>query len=183
VGVEPVLGWTLTIVAVLGLGLVACVVVLALRMHRALVARFRLIESWVREYRLEQSRDQASQVCAWPISEKETYEKVLKRGVVGAAVRNASQLPVYQLEIVYRDPDAAWSATRTVRIVPPAAAPEIYAGFDTEETIGEPSPERINADGSISLAPSAQMRIELRFTDSQGRRWVRSEGGELTPVA
>jgi hypothetical protein len=119
-------------------------------------------------------------VCAWAVSERETFEKIITRGVVGAAVRNAGQAPVYDLEIIFRDPPAAWTAIRRVRIVPPGEAPEVYAGFDSEETNGAVERERINEDGTIRLAPSADMHIELRFTDLRGRRWQRDEMGVLT---
>jgi hypothetical protein len=101
---------------------------------------------------------------------------------VGAAVRNGSASPVYELELVYRDPEAAWTAVKRIPMVPPAEAAEVYAGFDEDKTDGDPHPDRINADGTIRLATSAQMRLELRFTDQQGRRWVRDERGVLSLV-
>jgi hypothetical protein len=113
------------------------------------------------------------------VSERETFEKVIQRGVVGAAVRNASETPVFDIELVYRDPDAAWTCVRRLGMIPPGDEPQIYPGFDEEATVGTPKPERINADGSIRLVPSAQMRLELRFTDGHGRRWVRDDHGDL----
>ena len=80
-------------------------------------------------YQLAESRADAERVCAWAVSERETFEKIITRGVVGAAVRNAGQTPVYDLEIVFRDPPAAWTAIRRVRIVPPSEQPEVYAGI------------------------------------------------------
>ncbi|WP_238015291.1 hypothetical protein KZZ52_49595 [Dactylosporangium sp. AC04546] len=131
-------------------------------------------EAWLR-------RD-AELVCAWAVSERETFEKIITRGVVGAAVRNASQMPVYDMEIVFRDPPAAWTAIRRVRIVPPSQQPEVYAGFDQEQTEGPVERDRINEDGTIRLAPSADMHVELRFTDLRGRRWQRDDRGVLTQV-
>jgi hypothetical protein len=154
-----------------------------LKMHVVLVRRFALVETWFLAYRHQQWRAQADLVCAWPVSERETFEKIITRGVVGAAVRNASQTPVYEVELIYRDPDAAWTAIKRVRQVPPSDAPEVYAGFDEEETKGEPSPDRINEDGTIRLAPSADMHLELRFTDTLGRRWIRDDRGQLTEAA
>lgn len=132
------------------------------------------------ERRLAESRADAERVCAWAVSERETFEKIITRGVVGAAVRNAGQTPVYDMEIVFRDPPAAWTAIRRVRIVPPSESPDVYAGFDEEETSGPVDRERINQDGTIRLAPSADMHVELRFTDARGRRWRRDDHGELT---
>ncbi len=135
------------------------------------------------ERRLAEDRADAERVCAWAVSERETFEKIITRGVVGAAVRNAGQTPVYDLEIVFRDPPAAWTAIRRVRIVPPSEQPEVYAGFDEENTDGPVDRDRINDDGTIRLAPSADMHVELRFTDSRGRRWQRDDGGVLTQLA
>ncbi|WP_432976332.1 hypothetical protein [Dactylosporangium sp. CA-233914] len=133
----------------------------------------------VAAYRLAEERKDAERVCAWAVSERETFEKIITRGVVGAAVRNAGQAPVYDVEIVFRDPPAAWTAVRKVRIVPPGEQPEVYAGFDQEETSGPVERDRINEDGTIRLAPSADMHVELRFTDAAGRRWQRDDKGQL----
>jgi hypothetical protein len=131
-------------------------------------------------HRLAEDRRDAERVCAWAVSERETFEKIITRGVVGAAVRNGSATPVYQLELVYHDPDAAWTAVKRIAMVPPTDAPEVYAGFDEDKTEGEPKPDRVNADGTIRLAASADMHLEMRFTDGQGRRWVRDRLGVLT---
>jgi hypothetical protein len=133
----------------------------------------------IAQQRLADDRRDAERVCAWAVSERETFEKIITRGVVGAAVRNAGQAPVYDVEIVFRDPPAAWTATRRVRIVPPAEQPEVYAGFDDEATDGPVERDRINEDGTIRLAPSADMHVELRFTDAGGRRWQRDDKGRL----
>lgn len=133
-------------------------------------------------YQLAEVRADAERVCAWAVSERETFEKIITRGVVGAAIRNAGGTPVYDLEIVFRDPPAAWTALRRVRIVPPSEQPEVYAGFDEENTDGPVERDRINEDGTIRLAPSADMHVELRFTDSRGRRWQRDDHGILTQV-
>ncbi|MER7278911.1 hypothetical protein ABT369_31185 [Dactylosporangium sp. NPDC000244] len=134
-------------------------------------------------YRLADDRRDAERVCAWAVSERETFEKIITRGVVGAAVRNAGQAPVYDVEIVFHDPPAAWTAIRRVRIVPPGEQPEVYAGFDQEQTDGPVDRDRINDDGTIRLAPSADMHVELRFTDASGRRWQRDDKGVLNLTA
>jgi hypothetical protein len=172
--------WIAPFAALLAVVLAGLVLFVVLKMHKLLLRRFEIVEAWFLAYREQQWRAQAELVCAWPVSERETFEKVITRGVVGAAVRNASQMPVYELELVFRDPDAAWTAIKRIRQVPPSDVPEVYAGFDEEETKGEPNPERINEDGTIRLAPSADMHLEVRFTDSQGRRWTRDDRGVLT---
>jgi hypothetical protein len=172
--------WITACAALVAALLAVLVLLVALTMHRALMRRFAVVESWVEAYRLEQWRQQADRVSAWPVSERETFEKIITRGVVGAAVRNGSATPVYQLELVYHDPDAAWTAVKRIAMVPPTDAPEVYAGFDEDKTEGEPKPDRVNADGTIRLAASADMHLEMRFTDGQGRRWVRDRLGVLT---
>jgi hypothetical protein len=102
-------------------------------------------------HQLAEARADAERVCAWAVSERETFEKIITRGVVGAAIRNAGHTPVYDLEIVFRDH-------------------------------GPVERDRINEDGTIRLAPSADMHVELRFTDSRGRRWQRDDKGLLTQV-
>jgi len=174
--------WITAFAAVVALVLAAFTLRTVRGMQRTLAERFGVVRDWYEAARLDRWRAQASMVCAWPVSERETFEKIITRGVVGAAVRNASEVPVYDVEIVYRDPDAAWTATKRVRMVPPGAAAEVYAGFDEDETDGEPHPERINEDGTIRLAPSADMRLELRFTDAQGRHWIRRDTGVLAEV-
>ena len=172
--------WITALAAVVALVLAAFTLLTVRGMQRVLAERFGIVRDWYEAVRLDRSRGQAALVCAWPVSERETFETIITRGVVGAAVRNASEVPVYDVEIVYRDPDAAWTATKRVRMVPPGGAAEVYAGFDEDETNGEPHPERINADGTIRLAPSADMHLELRFTDAAGHRWIRHDTGVLT---
>jgi hypothetical protein len=174
--------WLSAVTAVLTFGLVVVLVVLGHRVLRAVSTRLALVEELYRRDTDQRARGQAQLVCAWPVSEKETYQSVIKRGIVGAAVRNASDSPVYHVEIVYYDRPAAWTATRRIRMIAPAAEPDVHPGFDEEATEGTPDPERVNADGTIRLAPSADMSIELRFTDGRGTRWIRSESGNLTEV-
>jgi hypothetical protein len=171
--------WLAFAIAVVAALLAGTTLAVVHRGQRAAADRFAAAERWYQEWHEERVSAQATLVCAWPVSERETFEKVITRGVVGAAVRNASQMPVYQVEIRYHDPDAAWTAVRRVVRVPPDDAPQVFAGFDEERTEGEPSPHRVNDDGSIRLALSAEMLVELRFTDGNGRRWVRDVSGGL----
>jgi hypothetical protein len=84
---------------------------------------------------------------------------------VGAAIRNASPMPIYNVEIEYADEGAAWSAVRRLHVVPPADEPQV------------------NKDGSVKLVPSAEMRLRIRFADTLGRRWSRDDNGILAPLA
>lgn len=175
--------WITAFAALLAALVAALGLLVVWKMQRTLRRRFRVVEDWYLAYRDERWRAQADLVSAWPVSERETFEKIITRGVVGAAVRNCSASPVYDLELVYRDPEAAWTAVKRVPMVPPAETAEVYAGFDEDKTEGDPHPDRVNADGTIRLAASAQMRLELRFTDQQGRRWRRDERGVLATVS
>jgi hypothetical protein len=176
--------WLSAVAAVLTLGFAVVLVVYGYRGQRTLVDRLTVVEELYRRDTDQRSRSQAELVCAWPVSEKETFQSVIKRAIVGAAVRNASDGPVYDVELVYFDRPAAWTAVQRLRIVPPGAAPEVYAGFEEEGKTGDaPHPDRINADGSISLAPSTGMSLELRFTDGRGIRWARREDGSLVELA
>src|SRR5690348_8559391 len=157
--------WITALAAVVALVLAAFTLRTVRGMQRALAERFGVVRDWYEAARLDRWRAQADLVSAWPVSERETFEKIITRGVVGAAVRNGSASPVYEVELVYRDPEAAWTAVKRVPMVPPADTAEVFAGFDEDRTDGEPHPDRINADGTIRLATSAQMRLELRFTD------------------
>ena len=171
--------WLSAIAAVLMLVVAAALAALAYRGQRAMVRRLDLLEALSRREAELQARAQAQKVAAWAVSERETYESVLRRGIVGAAVRNASGAPVYGVELIYSDPPAAWTAVRHVGMVPPAVGADVHAGFDVEHTTGPPDPARINADGSVRLAPSADMAVEVRFTDARGVRWSREPSGIL----
>jgi hypothetical protein len=171
--------WLSAVAALLTLVLAAVLAWLALRGQRTLVGRLGLIEDLYIRDSGQRARSQARLVAAWPVSERETYESVLRRGIVGAAVRNASESPVYDVELVFQDPPAAWTAVRHVGMVPPANEADVHAGFDEEHTDGVPDPSRVNADGSIRLAPSAAMLVEIRFTDGRGTRWSRGPSGVL----
>jgi hypothetical protein len=140
------------------------------------------MEDLTRREAEQRDRAQAQRITAWAVSERATYESLLRRGIVGAAVLNASEAPVYDVELVYSDPPAAWTAVRHVGMVPPAAQADVHAGFDIEHTLGRPDPSRINSDGSIRLAASAEMAVEVRFTDARGVRWSRDSSGVLTEM-
>jgi hypothetical protein len=174
--------WLSAIAAVLTVGLAAAFAVVALRAQRALVSQLRMMEDLYIRDAEQRTRSQAQLVAAWPVSERSTYESLLRRGIVGAAVRNGSESPIYNVELIYRDTPAAWIAIRQVGTVPPAATAEVYAGFDEERTEGTPDPSRVNQDGSIKLAPSAAMKVEIRFTDGLGTRWSRDSTGVLAQL-
>ena len=174
--------WLSAVAALLTVVLAAVLAVVALRGQRSVVGRLRIIEDLYRRDAEQRARAQAQLVAAWPVSERSTYESLLRRGIVGAAVRNGSESPVYHVELIYRDAPAAWIAVRQVGTVAPAPTAEVYAGFDEERTEGEPDPSRINPDGSIKLAPSAAMKVEIRFTDGLGVRWSRDSQGVLTEL-
>lgn len=168
--------WALVVVSVATLVLAS---IAARWAYSAFAVSFTAAERADEARREARERQQATYVAAWPISERETFQKAIERGVVGAAIRNASPMPIYNVEILYRDEGAAWGAVRRLHIVPPSDEPQIVAGFDEEFSTGTPAPERVNKDGSIKLVPSAEMRVEIRFADVFGRRWRRDDNGVL----
>jgi hypothetical protein len=174
--------WISAIASLLTVAVAGLAVVTAGRALRANSRRTELMEELVRRREAEQDRHQADLVAAWPVSEHDTFQKVITRGIVGAAIRNASSMPIYYAEITYRDDEAAWSAVRQIQTVAPGDEPQVFAGFDRETSTGTPKPERINQDGSVRLSSSAHMKVELRFTDAQGRGWCRDDLGILTPL-
>jgi hypothetical protein len=174
--------WLSAIAALLTLVFAATLTWLAYHGRQAMVRRLDLVEDLTRREAEQRARYQAQRVSAWAVSERETYESLLRRGIVGAAVRNASESPVYDVELIYADPPAAWTAIRYVGMVPPAGEADVFAGFDVEHTHGVPDPSRINSDGSIRLAASAEMAVEVRFTDARGTRWARDASGTLTEL-
>src|SRR3954469_16405129 len=127
-------------------------------------------------------RAQAQLVAAWPLSETAAFQRAIARGVVGAAVRNSSPMPIYDVEIEYADEGAGWSAVRRLHIIAPSDEPHVVAGFDEEDNSGTPAPDRINKDGSVKLVPSAEMRVRIRFADTYGQRWSRDDNGILIPI-
>jgi hypothetical protein len=171
--------WAFVVVSLCALGLAA----LAMRWSNRAFATASEAAARAEDARREaRERAQATLVAAWPISERETFQKAIERGVVGAAVRNASPMPIYNVEIRYRDEGAAWAAIRRVHIVAPYDEPQVFAGFDEETTTGTPDPARLNKDGSVKLLPSAEMRVDVTFTDLLGRRWHRDHHGVLDVV-
>ena len=101
--------WTLVPVALAGL----VFALLAARWsYRAFVTATGAAERADDARREAAERAQAALVAAWPISERETFQKAIARGVVGAAIRNSSPMPIYHVEIVHRDEGAGWSAVR-----------------------------------------------------------------------
>jgi hypothetical protein len=172
--------WAFVVVAVCALGVAA---VAARQSNRAFLTATEAATRADQARREAGERAQAELVAAWPISERETFQKAIERGVVGAAVRNASPMPIYNIEIEYADEGAGWSAVRRLHIIPPADEPQIFAGFDEEENSGTPAPERVNKDGSVKLVPSAEMRVRIRFADALGRRWSRDDHGVLVSAS
>src|SRR5688572_29175458 len=142
--------WLSVVAAVLTLVFAVVLVVLGYRGQRAVVQRLTVVEELYRRDTDQRSNTQAELGCAWPVSEQETFKSVIKRGIVGAAVRNASDSPVYDVELRYVDRPAGWTAVNRIKMVPPGNTPDVYAGFEEEGTTGErPHPDRINTDGSI----------------------------------
>jgi hypothetical protein len=150
--------WITAFAALLAALVAALGLLVVWKMQRTLLRRLHVVEDWYLAYRHERWRAQADLVSAWPVSERETFEKIITRGVVGAAVRNGSASPVYEVELVYRDPEAAWTAVKRVPMVPPADTAEVFAGFgrgpDRRRTAPRPD-QRRRHDPPRHLGPDA----------------------------
>src|SRR3954470_13465217 len=146
--------WAFVVIALAALAVAGFA---ARQSHRAFLTAVRSADQAEFARRQADEQLQAQLVAAWPLSERETFQKAIARGVVGAAVRNSSPMPIYNVEIEYADEGAGWSAARGLHIIPPGDEPQVVAGFDEEANTGTPAPERINKDGSVKLVPSAEM--------------------------
>jgi hypothetical protein len=84
--------WVFLVVSVCALVVAAVGAGLA---QRAFLAATGAAERAEADRRDAGDRAQAEKVAAWPISERETFQRAIERGVVGAAIRNASPMPIY----------------------------------------------------------------------------------------
>ena len=136
------------------------------------------------ERRDAERRGQASKVAAWygtwlsPV----TYSGGANSGIPatpgsGAVIRNASDLPVYDVSIVYflANPPKllGWSEGDREHEIP-ELIPVIPPG--EERT---PMPESIRRIGSATREPVWLVAIE--FTDADDQRWMRDPHGALSP--
>jgi hypothetical protein len=123
-----------------------------------------------------EQRQQAEKIAAWPTLAPANPQ--LSRGSTikwGIAVRNASELPVYQVGLIHESiPAGGGRHTVVQELVPPGdwvlIGRTLYARADVPRTsLNEKVPDR---DFVLSIA----------FTDAAGQRWTRDRDGRLAPV-
>lgn len=144
-----------------------------------------------RAYGIEHRRDrrhddearvaQAQLVAGWwgegPAPAGEPPEQLRRRawGLVnkppeGIFLRNASQVPVVEVDIVVRRPDTKAEIDKIfVGVLPPSATPVFQLASDSARSWYAAMPEGETPE------------VMLFFTDSAGRRWGRMPDGSLQP--
>lgn len=105
-------------------------------------------------------RTQAARISAWV----ELHRKPDGGRELAFHIHNASDMPIYEVDLPMPAPLGRERATEFVGLVPPGqtirrAAPQEWLG-----SYVEPEP------------------VEIEFLDSAGRRWRRNELGSLSPV-
>jgi hypothetical protein len=122
----------------------------------------------------ERNRTQANQVCAWYTDVPDDRFSVMgpdgRRW--GALVRNASDLPVFDVRVTYHH-KADW-----------LSEPSKKLGFSTALVVPPGEPAFLEAPSSIYIdGKRATYVVGLTFRDAAGRLWLREVDGELTFVA
>ena len=146
-----------------------------------------------RVYRIEARRDQisdeerrgaqASKIAAWygyrtesVIDTSRVQAINVEKPIWGAYLRNASDLPVYDLTVRFYFPGTSESAgegdiyTVNKGVLPPSSTPILVEYDVTARRIYSSDPKT-----------DAFHRVEIEFTDTQGIRWHRDVKGRLKP--
>ncbi len=131
--------------------------------------------------RLDRKREQAGKVAAWwgRRTERRTvhrndgtqYSYEMQERV--AVLRNASELPVYDVQVRFQD-DAGTMKSEAIGVLPP----------NDDRAFVHPPPDRIvhHRTGqlqSINYDEGTDYVISLRFRDANNRVWLRSAEGHL----
>jgi len=107
----------------------------------------------------DERRTQASQISAWI----EAHRRPDGTREVAFHIHNASDMPIYEVELPLptRQPDEP--AEEFIALVPPGQTTRRPAPAGWQRSYVEPEP------------------VPIEFLDSAGRRWTRSESGALFP--
>ncbi len=135
----------------------------------------------------DRQRAQAGQVAAWwgkskMVSSEGGALPSRTREFFGAWVRNASEVPVYDVEVVWLYEGKRHTA-RTVRMLPPNEQSDFYPmphDKDPQSPWDDLSPEE-KVMAAID-ATAGGLDVEVSFRDSEDRKWRRSPSGALTRV-
>jgi hypothetical protein len=103
-------------------------------------------------------RAQAAKISAWI----EAYRKADGTREIAFHIHNASDMPIYEVELPSTDPGDEDGSSEFVGLVPPGQTIRRVASGDWLRSYVEPEP------------------VPIEFLDSAGRRWARNEQGSLT---
>ena len=103
-------------------------------------------------------RSQAARISAWI----EMYRRTDGTNELAFHIHNASDMPIYEVELPLSGPDTDDGAAEFVGLVPPGQTIRRAAPTEWRRTYVEPEP------------------VQIEFLDSAGRRWTRDEQGALT---
>ncbi|QSB14038.1 hypothetical protein JQS43_21245 [Natronosporangium hydrolyticum] len=110
----------------------------------------------------DERRAQASRISAWV----EAHRKPDGIRQVAFHIHNASEMPIYEVELPSAVPDQPdpEQAAEFIGLIPPGQTVRRPAPAEWQRTYVEAEP------------------IQIEFLDSAGRRWVRDEQGALSAV-
>ena len=105
----------------------------------------------------DERRAQAAKISAWV----EMHRKPDGLRELAFHIHNASDMPIYEVELPLTGPDSEEGAAEFVGLVPPGQTIRRPAPAAWKRTYVEPEP------------------VQIEFLDSAGRRWTRDEQGKL----
>jgi hypothetical protein len=106
----------------------------------------------------DERRAQAARISAWV----EAYRKPDGARELAFHIHNASDMPIYEVELPLPAPKGEERGTEFVGLVPPGQTARRPAPPEWLRSYTEPEP------------------VQLEFLDSFGRRWMRDEQGALS---
>lgn len=109
----------------------------------------------------DERRSQAARVSAWV----ELYRRTDGTRELALHVHNASDMPIYEVELPLPVPAGEDAETEFIGLVPPG------------QTIRKPAPR------SWLASYTEPEPVEIEFLDSAGRQWRRDEQGTLVRTA
>ena len=105
----------------------------------------------------DERRAQAAKISAWV----EAYRKADGSREIAFHIHNASDMPIYEVELPSAEPDDDGERTEFVGLVPPGQTIRRSAPEEWIRSYVEPEP------------------VQIEFLDSAGCRWIRDEQGSL----
>ena len=94
-----------------------------------------------------------------------------------SGTQHPSESPVYDVELIYNDPPAAWTGIRYVGMVAPSGEADVYAGLVVEHTHGVPDASRVNCGGGSDPVGALGPKWLWRFASPTGG----ARAGRATP--